>query len=59
MATDDARQQRLKLALRENLKRRKQQARARSDATTASSEDGNAENGTGAQDRPGQKPDEM
>jgi hypothetical protein len=33
----DRRQDRLKLALRENLKRRKSQARARDDFTTASS----------------------
>jgi len=33
----DPRQDRLKLALRENLKRRKSQARARGDVTTASS----------------------
>jgi hypothetical protein len=35
----DPRQDRLKLALRENLKRRKSQARARGDATTAPSND--------------------
>ena len=34
----DSRQQRLKLALRENLKRRKSQARGRSDEAAASSE---------------------
>jgi hypothetical protein len=36
-ATKDRRQERLKLALRENLKRRKSQARERSDFTPASS----------------------
>jgi hypothetical protein len=36
-ATKDRRQERLKLALRENLKRRKSQARRRSDFTPASS----------------------
>jgi hypothetical protein len=36
-ATKDRRQERLKLALRENLKRRKSQARERSDFTSASS----------------------
>ena len=35
----DSRQERLKLALRENLKRRKSQARGRSDPAAASSED--------------------
>ena len=38
----DARQQRLKLALRENLKRRKSQARGRTDGGAASSEDADA-----------------
>ena len=38
----DQRQDRLKLALRENLKRRKSQARGRSDAAGASSEDADA-----------------
>jgi hypothetical protein len=38
----DARQQRLKLALRENLKRRKSQARGRSDEAAASSETADA-----------------
>jgi hypothetical protein len=37
-----ARQDRLKLALRENLKRRKSQARGRSDAGLASSDDADA-----------------
>jgi hypothetical protein len=36
-AAQDKRQERLKLALRENLKRRKSQARAKGDATPASS----------------------
>jgi hypothetical protein len=38
----DSRQQRLKLALRENLKRRKSQARGRSDEAAASSETADA-----------------
>ena len=37
-ATKDRRQERLKLALRENLKRRKSQARRRGDCMPASSE---------------------
>jgi hypothetical protein len=37
--TKNSRQDRLKLALRENLKRRKSQARGRSDPAAASSED--------------------
>jgi hypothetical protein len=37
----DPRKDRLKLALRENLKRRKSQARGRSGVTAASSEDAN------------------
>ena len=37
-----ARQDRLKLALRENLKRRKSQARGRNDASAASSADAKA-----------------
>ncbi len=36
---DSSRQDRLKLALRENLKRRKSQARGRSDSATAPSAD--------------------
>ncbi len=39
---NSARQDRLKLALRENLRRRKSQARGRSDAPAASSADGKA-----------------
>jgi len=38
-AAKDSRQDRLKLALRENLKRRKSQARGRSDVTVAPSDD--------------------
>jgi hypothetical protein len=38
----NARQDRLKLALRENLKRRKSQARGRSDANAASRDDAGA-----------------
>jgi hypothetical protein len=38
----DSRQDRLKLALRENLKRRKSQARGRGDAVSAPSEDADA-----------------
>jgi hypothetical protein len=38
----DSREDRLKLALRENLKRRKSQARGRGDAVSASSEDADA-----------------
>ncbi|MCL2714564.1 MAG: hypothetical protein FWD68_08290 [Alphaproteobacteria bacterium] len=54
MTTDDARLERLKLALRENLKRRRQQARVRSDATTPGSEDSNIPpEGTSSQDQPG------
>lgn len=39
---NSARQDRLKLALRENLKRRKSQARGRTDASVTSSADGKA-----------------
>jgi hypothetical protein len=39
-AAKDSRRDRLKLALRENLKRRKSQARGRSDPANASSESG-------------------
>ncbi len=39
---NSARQDRLKLALRENLKRRKSQARGRNDAPATSSADGKA-----------------
>ena len=41
-AVKDSRQARLKLALRENLKRRKSQARGRSDEAAASSETADA-----------------
>jgi hypothetical protein len=41
-SSKDSREDRLKLALRENLKRRKSQARGRSDAVSASSEDADA-----------------
>lgn len=41
-ASKDSREDRLKLALRENLKRRKSQARGRGDAVSASSEDADA-----------------
>jgi hypothetical protein len=51
----DSRQDRLKLALRENLKRRKSQARGRSGPARASSENGDASlddaNGNGRTDR--------
>jgi hypothetical protein len=41
-SSKDSREGRLKLALRENLKRRKSQARGRSDAGSAPSEDADA-----------------
>ena len=47
------RQDRLKLALRENLKRRKSQARGRSDAVGASSEDAEAPLDDGSGKEPG------
>ena len=50
----DARQDRLKLALRENLKRRKSQARGRSDVAAASRDDA----GASLNDLIGTKPDE-
>ena len=54
-AAKDSRQDRLKLALRENLKRRKSQARGRSEPARASSESGDASlddaNGNGRTDR--------
>ncbi|MDO9560463.1 MAG: hypothetical protein Q7J60_02455 [Bradyrhizobium sp.] len=46
------RQDRLKLALRENLKRRKSQARGRSDANAAPREDA----GASLHDEPGEQP---
>jgi hypothetical protein len=49
----DSRQDRLKLALRENLKRRKSQARGRSDAVGASSEDADASLDDGSGKAPG------
>jgi hypothetical protein len=49
----DQRQDRLKLALRENLKRRKSQARGRSDAIGASSEQADASLDDASGKRPG------
>jgi hypothetical protein len=49
----DSRQDRLKLALRENLKRRKSQARGRSDAVGASSEDADTSLDDGSGKEPG------
>jgi hypothetical protein len=49
----DSRQDRLKLALRENLKRRKSQARGRGDAVGASSEDADASLDDGSGKEPG------
>jgi hypothetical protein len=48
------RQDRLKLALRENLKRRKSQARARSDVTMAPSNAGDASPHDGSGKKPGE-----
>jgi hypothetical protein len=50
----DSRQDRLKLALRENLKRRKSQARGRSDVADAPSgrDDGSPHDGSGTKPRP-------
>jgi hypothetical protein len=50
----DSRRDRLKLALRENLKRRKSQARGRSDPGAASSESADAS----LDDASGEKPDQ-
>jgi hypothetical protein len=50
----DSRQQRLKLALRENLKRRKSQARGRSDEAAASSETADASLDDASGEKPGQ-----
>jgi hypothetical protein len=50
----DSRQDRLKLALRENLKRRKSQARGRSDVDAASSENADASLDDGGGAKPGQ-----
>jgi hypothetical protein len=49
----DSRQDRLKQALRENLKRRKSQARGRSDPAPASSHDGEAAPHDDSGDKPG------
>jgi hypothetical protein len=49
----NSRQDRLKLALRENLKRRKSQARGRSDAHATPRDDA----GASLHDEPGTKPD--
>ena len=49
-----SRQQRLKLALRENLKRRKSQARGRSDEAAASSESADASLDDAGGEKPGQ-----
>ena len=49
----DSRQQRLKLALRENLKRRKSQARGRSDEAAASSESADASLDDAGGEKPG------
>jgi hypothetical protein len=48
----DTRQDRLKLALRENLKRRKSQARGRSDVTGAPSDDVDASLDDGDENKP-------
>jgi hypothetical protein len=50
----DPRQDRLKLALRENLKRRKLQARGRSDMTTAPSNGDDASPHDGSGKKPGE-----
>ena len=52
-SVNDSRADRLKLALRENLKRRKSQARGRNDLTAASSEDA----GAALDDGNGKEPD--
>jgi hypothetical protein len=49
----DSRQARLKLALRENLKRRKSQARGRSDEAAASSETADASLDDAGGEKPG------
>jgi hypothetical protein len=53
-AKKDSRQDRLKLALRENLKRRKSQARGRSDVTDVPSncDDGSPHDGSGKKPHP-------
>ena len=50
----DSRQERLKLALRENLKRRKSQARGRSDVDAASSENADVSLDDASGAKPGQ-----
>ena len=50
----DSRRDRLKLALRENLKRRKSQARGRSDVDAASSENADASLDDASGEKPGQ-----
>jgi hypothetical protein len=50
----DSRRDRLKLALRENLKRRKSQARGRSDVDAASSENADASLDDASGAKPGQ-----
>jgi hypothetical protein len=52
-AKKGSRQDRLKLALRENLKRRKSQARGRSDANCASSNPDDAPPHEGSEKKPG------
>jgi hypothetical protein len=52
-AARDKRQDRLKLALRENLKRRKSQARERADFTPASLASGDVAREGGGEDGPG------
>ena len=52
-AAKDLRQDRLKLALRENLKRRKSQARGRDDVTIASSDSGDIGPDGGPEKDPG------
>jgi hypothetical protein len=54
LAKKDSRQDRLKLALRENLKRRKSQARGRSDIATAPSNGDDVAPHDGSEDDPGE-----
>lgn len=49
----DVRQERLKLALRENLKRRKSQARGRDDCTISSSKSDDVATGDASENTPG------
>jgi hypothetical protein len=49
----DVRQERLKLALRENLKRRKSQARGRDDFTISSSQSDDVTTGDMSENHPG------